>query len=153
MNFNVQVLDGLHVLFFHSLLLNDMVFVVGLIPLVAIKLVLNVINLDLEVFITFSDTEWLILDLDVVGHSFFMLFSQTIFLRFETINLFVKIIIILGFLYNNLIIVYDIQLHFHDESFVLFNFRKKSIFLVLCFSLKLQLDFILFNIKLGQFRF
>jgi len=108
MNFNVQVLDGLHVLFFHSLLLNDMVFVVGLIPFVAIKLVLNVINLDLEVFITFSDTEWLILDLDVVGHSFFMLFSQTIFLRFETINLFVKIIIILGFLYNNLIIVYDI---------------------------------------------
>ena len=71
----VQVLDYFLILFFNSLLTDDMILVVGLISLVAIELVLDMVNLNFKILVTFSNTGWLILDLDVVSHGFVVLFS------------------------------------------------------------------------------
>tara|TARA_B110000285_G_scaffold219690_1_gene270578 strand:+ start:2088 stop:2306 length:219 start_codon:yes stop_codon:yes gene_type:complete len=71
----VQVLDYFLILFFNSLLTDDMILVVGLISLVAIELVLDMINLNFKILVTFSNTGWLILDLDVVSHGFVVFFS------------------------------------------------------------------------------
>jgi len=71
----VQVLDYFLILFFNSLLTDDMIFVVGLISLVAIELVLDMVYLNFKILVTFSNTGWFILDLDVVSHGFVVFFS------------------------------------------------------------------------------